>query len=113
MTTEIRRLDTTELEERVKRIYEEVALDPEHEFPFETGRPLTERLGYPPSELDRILAAALDSFAGVGYREAIEAAGFTIETWRENSAYRFVSGRADNATQKYGVTTMSLLARRS
>jgi arsenite methyltransferase len=46
------------------------------------------------------------------YREAIEAAGFEIETWRENSAYRFVSDRADNATQKYGVTSISLLARR-
>ena len=47
------------------------------------------------------------------YREAIEAAGFTIETWRENTEYRFVSDRADNATQKYGVTSISLLARRS
>ena len=47
-----------------------------------------------------------------GYREAIEAAGLTIEAWRENSAYRFVSDRADNATQKYGVTSISLLARR-
>jgi arsenite methyltransferase len=47
-----------------------------------------------------------------GYRQAIEAAGFAIETWRENSAYRFVSERAANATQKYGVTSVSLLARR-
>ena len=47
-----------------------------------------------------------------GYREAIESAGFAIETWRENTAYRFVSERADNATQKYGVTSISLLARR-
>jgi predicted methyltransferase len=47
-----------------------------------------------------------------GYREAIEATGFEIETWRQNSAYRFVSDRADNATQKYGVTSISLLARR-
>jgi arsenite methyltransferase len=47
-----------------------------------------------------------------GYRQAIEAAGLEIETWRENSAYRFVSERADNATQKYGVTSISLLARR-
>lgn len=46
------------------------------------------------------------------YREAIEAAGFEIETWRQNSEYRFVSERADNATQKYGVTSISLLARR-
>jgi arsenite methyltransferase len=255
MTTGTRRLDTTELEERVKRMYEEVALEPEREFHFETGRPLAERLGYPTAELDRIPRAAIESFAGVGYfldlaalepadvvldlgsgsgtdsflaaltartvigidmtdqqlskarrlagdagldnvefrqgyierppvddgtvdcvisngvinlspdkpavfeaaaralrpggrlaladivtatplpegvtcdaslwaaciggamqhdgyREAIEATGFEIETWRENSAYRFLSDRADNATQKYGVTSISLLARR-
>jgi SAM-dependent methyltransferase len=47
------------------------------------------------------------------YREAIEAGGFEIEVWRENSEYRFVSDRADNATQKYGVTSISLLARRT
>ena len=62
-----RQLDTSELEDRVKRMYEEVALEPEREFHFETGRPLTERLGYPPADLDRIPAAAIDSFAGVGY----------------------------------------------
>jgi arsenite methyltransferase len=252
------KLDTGELEERVKRMYEEVALEPEREFHFETGRPLAERLGYPAANLDRVPAGSIDSFAGVGYfldlaaiesedtvldlgsgsgmdsflaalaavpagrvigvdmtdkqlakaerlvreegfanvefrngyierppvedasidcvisngvinlspdkpdvfaaaaralrpggrlaladivsakqlpegvtcdaslwaaciggamqsddyRSAIEAAGFEIETWRENSAYRFVSDRADNATQKYGVTSISLLARR-
>jgi SAM-dependent methyltransferase len=256
--TTTRQLDTSELEARVKSMYEEVALEPEREFHFETGRPLTERLGYPPADLDRIPAAAIDSFAGVGYfldlaaitpgetvldlgsgsgtdsflaalatgpdgrvigvdmttaqlaksrdlatkhgfsqtdfregyietppvedasvdcvvsngvinlspdkpavfaaaaralrpggrlaladivtaeqlpegvtcdaslwaaciggamqrdgyRAAIEAAGFEIEAWRENTAYRFVSDRADNATQKYGVTSISLLARR-
>jgi SAM-dependent methyltransferase len=258
MSTVPRQLDTSELEERVKRMYQEVALEPEHEFHFETGRALAERLGYPPEDLDRVPAGALESFAGVGYfqdlatiqkgesvldlgsgsgtdsfvaalrtgpggrvvgvdmtneqldkarrlageggfshvelragyieeppvdaggfdcvisngvinlspdkpavfaaaarslrpsgrlaladivserplpegvtcdaslwaaciggamqrdgyREAIEAAGFEIETWRENTAYRFVSDRADNATQKYGVTSVSLLARR-
>ena len=258
MSTETRQLDTTELEQRVKRMYEEVALEPEREFHFETGRPLAERLGYPPADLDRIPAAAIDSFAGVGYfldlaaiqpgesvldlgsgsgtdsflaalagapngrvtgvdmteqqltkarrlaveggfgnvdfrvgymeqppveprafdcvisngvinlspdkpavfsaaarvlrpggrlaladivsetqlpegvtcdaslwaaciggamqrdgyRATIEAAGFEIEAWRENPDYRFVSDRADNATQKYGVTSISLLARR-
>jgi arsenite methyltransferase len=45
------------------------------------------------------------------YREAIEAAGLEIVTWRENTEYRFVSERADNATQKYGVKSISLLAR--
>ena len=259
MSTTTRQLDTSELEQRVKTMYEEVALEPDREFHFETGRPLTERLGYPPGELDRIPAAAIDSFAGVGYfldlaaispgetvldlgsgsgtdsflaalatgpqgrvigidmtaaqlaksrelatqggfpqadfrdgyienppvedgtvdcvisngvinlspdkpavfaaaaralrpggrlaladivtehrlpegvtcdaslwaaciggamqrddyRSAIEAAGFTVEVWRENSTYRFVSDRADNATQKYGVTSISLLGRLS
>lgn len=258
MTTQARQLDTTELEQRVQSMYEEVALEPDREFHFETGRPLAERLGYPSAELDRIPAPAIDSFAGVGYfldlaaiapgetvldlgsgsgtdsflaalatgsdgrvigvdmtaaqltkardlaaqndfaqtdfreayierppvddasidcvisngvinlapeklivfsaaaralrpggrlaladivtaqqlpecvtcdaslwaaciggamqrddyRAAIETAGFTIETWRENTEYRFVSDRADNATQKYGVTSISLLARR-
>ena len=37
-------LDTGELEQRVKRMYEEVALEPEREFHFETGRPLAVRL---------------------------------------------------------------------
>jgi arsenite methyltransferase len=251
-------LDTADLEQRVKRMYEEVALEPEHEFHFETGRELAERLGYPAAELDRIPGAAIDSFAGVGYfldladitagesildlgsgsgmdsllaalatgpdghvigvdmteaqlakagrlaqeggigavefrkgyieeppvdemsvdcvisngvinlspdkpavfaaaaralrpggrlaladvvserqlpegvtcdaalwaaciggamqrdayRQAIEAAGFAIEAWRANTAYRFVSERADNATRKYGVTSVSVLARR-
>lgn len=45
------------------------------------------------------------------YLEAIELAGFEIAEVREND-YRFVSDRADNATQKYGVTSISLLARR-
>lgn len=253
MTTDTSQLDQTELEERVKRMYEEVALEPEHEFHFETGRALAERLGYPAAELDRIPVGALESFAGVGYfldlaavgpedtvldlgsgsgtdsfvaalsagrvvgvdmtdaqldkarklaeeggfdnvefrqgyieepqveersldcvisngvinlspdkpavfaaaaralrpggrlaladivsatqlpegvtcdaslwaaciggamqrdhyREAIEQAGFRVEVWRENVNYRFVSERADNATEKYGVTSVSLLA---
>jgi arsenite methyltransferase len=259
MTTEVRQLDTSELKQRVRLMYEEVALEPEHEFHFETGRGLAERLGYPSGDLDRIPAAAIDSFAGVGYfldlavlqpgetvldlgsgsgmdsflaadevgpdgrvigvdmtaaqlgkarrladdggfsqtdfregyieappvdegsvdcvisngvinlspdkpavfaaaaralrsggrlaladivtehqlpegvtcdaalwaaciggamqrdayRAAIEDAGFEIETWRENTQYRFVSERADNATQKYGVTSISLRAVRS
>jgi SAM-dependent methyltransferase len=254
MTT-TRQLDERELEQRVKTMYQEVALEPEREFHFETGRALAERLGYPAGELDLLPAEAIDSFAGVGYfldlaaigpgdivvdlgsgsgtdsfvaaltagrvvgvdmtaeqlakarglaeasgfanveflegyierppvddasvdcvisngvvnlsadkaavfaaaaralrpggrlaladivsaeqlpegvtcdaslwaaciggamqrddyRAAIEAAGFEISTWRENTEYRFVSDRADNATQKYGVTSISLLARR-
>jgi arsenite methyltransferase len=257
MSPVTRQLDTAELEERVKRMYREVAVEPDQEFHFETGRALAERLGYPADRLDAIPPSAIESFAGVGYfldlaaispgqavldlgsgsgtdsflaaldagrngrvvgvdmtedqlakarrlaeqhgfpqaefragyiedppvdqaafdcvisngvinlspdkpavfaaaaralrpggrialadivserqlpegvscdaalwaaciggamqsddyRDAIEAAGFTIETWRENGAYRFVSERAANATRKYGVTSISLLAR--
>jgi arsenite methyltransferase len=67
MTTTERRLDTADLTERVKGMYQEVALHPDHDFHFETGRPLAERLGYPAADLDRVPAAAIDSFAGVGY----------------------------------------------
>ena len=258
MTTTEHQLDTADLTERVKGMYQEVALHPDHDFHFETGRPLAERLGYPAADLDRIPAAAIDSFAGVGYfldlaaltpgevvldlgsgsgtdaflaalavgeagsvigidmtaeqltkaadlaadasianaefrkgqiedpgvepgsidcvisngvinlspdkptvfaaaaaalrpggrlaiadivtatqlpegvtcdaslwaaciggamqrdlyREAIEAAGFEIAEVRENDQYRFISDRADDATQKYGVTSISILARR-
>jgi arsenite methyltransferase len=258
MSTIARQLDTSELEQRVKRMYQEVALEPEHEFHFETGRALAERLGYPGEDLDRIPAEALQPFAGVGYfldlaaiasgdavldlgsgsgtdsfvaalktgeggrvvgvdmseeqlvkarhladeagfgqvefragyiesppveeasfdcvisngvinlspdkpaafaaaaqalrpggrlaladivskrqlpegvtcdaslwaaciggamqreryREAIETAGFEVEEWRVNRAYRFLSAQADNATAKYGVESVSVLARR-
>jgi arsenite methyltransferase len=44
------------------------------------------------------------------YRDAIESAGFEIEDIKENDQYRFVSERADSATQKYGVKSVSLLA---
>ena len=67
MGTMTRRLDTSELEQRVKQMYREVAEQPEREFHFETGRALAERLGYPAADLDRIPAAAIASFAGVGY----------------------------------------------
>jgi len=67
MTTTERQLDTADLTERVKGMYREVALHPDDDFHFETGRPLAERLGYPVVDLDRVPAAAIDSFAGVGY----------------------------------------------
>ena len=44
------------------------------------------------------------------YREAIEGAGFQLDNLKENEQYRFVSERAHNATQKYGVKSVSLLA---
>jgi arsenite methyltransferase len=43
------------------------------------------------------------------YRAAIEGAGLRIEQMRENP-YRFISERAQNASAKYGVKSVSLLA---
>ncbi|MCH7832086.1 MAG: hypothetical protein IIC55_04360 [Proteobacteria bacterium] len=48
-------------------MYRRVADDPHGEFHFELGRGLTERLGYPADDLDRIPADSIKSFAGVGY----------------------------------------------
>ena len=46
------------------------------------------------------------------YIEAIEAAGFTVDSRREN-AYAFISERARNASASYGVKSISLLATKS
>ena len=60
-------VNTTELEHKVKEMYQRVAQAPHGEFHFEMGRALAERLGYEPVDLDRIPPEAIDSFAGVGY----------------------------------------------
>jgi arsenite methyltransferase len=59
--------DPRELEAKVKSMYRDVAENPEGEYHFEMGRALAERLGYEPSDLDRIPAEAIESFAGVGH----------------------------------------------
>jgi arsenite methyltransferase len=46
------------------------------------------------------------------YVEAIEAAGLRVEEVRENPQYEFISERALGACDKYGVTSVSLVARR-
>jgi arsenite methyltransferase len=51
----------------VRRMYTDVARMPDHEFHFPTGRRACEILGYPAEQLDRLPAAAVESFAGVGY----------------------------------------------
>jgi arsenite methyltransferase len=45
------------------------------------------------------------------YREAIESAGLEVEEIRQNP-YEFISERAANASEKYGVKSISLLARK-
>ena len=59
--------DPRELEAKVKAMYRAVAETPQANFHFEMGRELAERLGYSPADLDQIPAAAVESFAGVGF----------------------------------------------
>jgi arsenite methyltransferase len=100
MSVTTRQLDTTELEQRVKYMYQEVALEPEHEFHFETGRPLAERLGYPTDDLDAIPAAAIESFAGVGYfldLAAIAPGEAVLDLGSGSGTDSFVAARATGA----------------
>jgi arsenite methyltransferase len=60
-------LNTQELENKVKEMYERVADEPEGEFHFEMGREMALRLGYSAGELDSAPPEAVQSFAGVGY----------------------------------------------
>ena len=46
------------------------------------------------------------------FREALESAGFQLEEMRENAGYRFISERASRASEKYGVASVSVLARK-
>lgn len=60
-------IDTQLLDEKVQLMYRQVAECPTGHYHFEMGRPLAERLGYPAELLDSIPAAAVESYAGVGY----------------------------------------------
>lgn len=60
-------VNVVDLEKRVKDMYRDVAQHPEGEFHFEMGRTMAARLGYTSEQLDNIPAAAINSFAGVGY----------------------------------------------
>ena len=60
-------VNATDLEQRVKDMYRDVAQNPEGDFHFEMGREMASRLGYPKYHLDNIPAGAINSFAGVGY----------------------------------------------
>jgi SAM-dependent methyltransferase len=60
-------VDGERLESAVKEMYTHVADEDGAELHFEVGRGVAEHLGYPEELLDRVPAAALASFAGVGY----------------------------------------------
>jgi arsenite methyltransferase len=62
-----RKVDTRELEAKVKEMYRDVATNPRGAFHFEMGRALAERLGYAPADLDWVPAESIASFAGVGH----------------------------------------------
>ncbi|MDP7164854.1 MAG: methyltransferase domain-containing protein [Alphaproteobacteria bacterium] len=66
-------VDAEALREQVREKYREVALEPEREFHFHTGRPLAKRLGYDQALVDALPDAAVESFAGVASPFALQA----------------------------------------
>ena len=59
-------VDPTALREQVRDKYREVALEPEREYHFHTGRALAARLGYDVGLVNALPDRAVESFAGVG-----------------------------------------------
>jgi ubiquinone/menaquinone biosynthesis C-methylase UbiE len=47
------------------------------------------------------------------YRSVIEAAGLIVDRVEDNTEYRFISDRARRATARWGVKSVSILARKS
>ncbi|RDH82296.1 MAG: methyltransferase type 11 [endosymbiont of Galathealinum brachiosum] len=60
-------VNASDLEMKVKQMYQDVAENPQGDFHFEMGYQMAERLGYPARYLGMIPSAAIESFAGVGY----------------------------------------------
>ena len=58
-------VDSAALREEVRTKYREVATEPNRQYHFHTGRPLTRRLGYDSAVVDSLPDAAVESFAGV------------------------------------------------
>ena len=59
-------VDAVALREEVKEKYREVAIEPDGDYHFHTGRPLAKRLGYDDATVGALPDAAVESFAGVG-----------------------------------------------
>ena len=66
-TTLTNMVDAADLEQKVKQMYRDVALQPQGDYHFEMGRTLAEKLGYEIEFLNTIPEASIESFAGVGY----------------------------------------------
>jgi SAM-dependent methyltransferase len=58
-------VDPVSLREEVKNKYRDVAINPNGEYHFHTGRRLAKRLGYGSALVDSLPDAAIESFAGV------------------------------------------------
>ncbi len=65
-------VDAEALRQQVREKYREVALEPQREFHFHTGRPLAKRLGYADSLVDALPDTAVESFAGVASPFALQ-----------------------------------------
>jgi arsenite methyltransferase len=59
-------VDTDQLREQVRAKYREVAVAPNAQYHFHTGRALAARLGYDAAVVDALPDRAVESFAGVG-----------------------------------------------
>ena len=59
-------VDPIELREEVKEKYRAVAIAPDDDYHFHTGRPLARRLGYDDETVAALPDAAVESFAGIG-----------------------------------------------
>jgi arsenite methyltransferase len=59
-------VDVDTLREQVREKYREVAVEPNAEYHFHTGRPLARKLGYDAAIVDVLPDRAVESFAGVG-----------------------------------------------
>ncbi len=68
-------VDAEALREEVKKKYREVAVDPDGEFHFHTGRYLAARLGYDTAVVAALPDAAVESFAGVANPFSLGALG--------------------------------------
>ncbi len=58
-------VDRDELRAEIRDKYRAVALDPDGDFHFHTGRTVATRCGYDPSAVDALPDVAVESFAGV------------------------------------------------
>src|SRR5437867_10039047 len=60
----------------VRAMYTDVALHPEREYHFPTGRAACVFVGYPAAQLAELPAVAVESFAGVAYPFAANVNGY-------------------------------------